>query len=205
MTKVVLFMVVIYLQYVESRRFGVIGGVQIEINKSPYQLAYLYNGKLKCGASIISERFGLTAAHCTSQYSINITVRAGSTLKNDGGVVVKVKKIHNHPLFDRVKLVNDISLLEFEELLQYSELIQPVNLPDEDDEFEDGTECTVSGWGKIDNDEKPRELRSVSVYIINQETCQKNYNSTDVKFRITSVMLCAGFPDGGHDGECFTI
>lgn len=202
MTKVVIFMVVILLQLVESRRFGVIGGVQTIISKSPYQLAFLFNNKLKCGASIISETFCLTAAHCTSQYSVNITVRAGSTFKNDGGDVIKVMKIHNHPLFDRVKLVNDFALLELEKPLKYSAYIQPAQLPEEGEDFEDGTECTISGWGKMENEEKPSELRSVTVYIINQEICQQNYNTPEVKFRITSVMLCAGFPEGGRDGEC---
>lgn len=204
MMKIVIFMVVMLLKYVQCRRFGVIGGVQTTISKSPYQLAFLFNGKLKCGASIISDTFGLTAAHCTAQYPVNVTVRAGSTMKSLGGEIIKVIKIYNHPSFDRVKLVNDFALLEFEKPLELSDLIQPVKLPDEGDNFDDGTECTVSGWGKMDNDEKPTELRSVTVYIINQDICQKNYNTTEVKFRLTSVMLCAGFPDGGRDGECLT-
>jgi hypothetical protein len=43
------------------RKFGIIGGEETTISKFPYQVAYLYNDKLKCGASIISSTCLLTA------------------------------------------------------------------------------------------------------------------------------------------------
>lgn len=102
--------------------------------------------------------------------------------------------------------------------LEFTELIQPVELPRDLEKIPDKTKCLVSGWGKMENDVRPQELRSVEVFIINavgsletscaalqlifcnfKNTCSLNYNTTRVKFRITSSMLCAGVPEGQKD------
>lgn len=44
-----------------SQRLGIIGGDETVIQKYPYQAAFLWNGKLKCGASIIGKLWALTA------------------------------------------------------------------------------------------------------------------------------------------------
>jgi len=103
----VVIVVIATLSTIESRKLGIVGGKSATINGFPYQLAYLSNGKLKCGASLIGKLCALTAGelqlkacnqpdycavkliqfigHCTAQYSTNITLRAGSTLKDEGG------------------------------------------------------------------------------------------------------------------------
>lgn len=53
-----------------NRRLGIVGGRQSAIDKTPYQAAFCANGKLKCGACIIDERWALTAGmheHVISQ------------------------------------------------------------------------------------------------------------------------------------------
>lgn len=44
-----------------SRRMGIIGGERAMIQNFPYQAAYLSGGKFKCGASLLSGSWGLTA------------------------------------------------------------------------------------------------------------------------------------------------
>lgn len=44
-----------------ARRLGIVGGATESISNVPYQAAYLVNGRLKCGASIISDRYCLSA------------------------------------------------------------------------------------------------------------------------------------------------
>lgn len=120
-------------------------------------------------------------------------------MKDEGGQIIAIKEIIVHPNFDKIKLVNDFALLKFQEPIEFSKSVQPAKLPEEFDELPDGTECIVSGWGKMEKQEKPRDLRSVTVYVVNSETCQNNYNTTHVKFRIASSMLCAGVPEGLKD------
>lgn len=44
-------------------RLGIIGGDLEFITNVPYQAAFLVNGKLKCGATIISDSCALTAGN----------------------------------------------------------------------------------------------------------------------------------------------
>jgi Trypsin len=64
MEKFLLFAVItstLMINFSVSFRLGIIGGRTSDIEDFPYQAAYLYNEQLKCGASIISESWALTA------------------------------------------------------------------------------------------------------------------------------------------------
>lgn len=43
----------------------IVGGVDAEIENFPYQLSFRRSGSHSCGASIISDNWALSAAHCT--------------------------------------------------------------------------------------------------------------------------------------------
>lgn len=113
--------------------------------------------------------------------------------------MIKVNELISHPNFDEAKLSYDFALLKFDEPIHFDDLIQPIELPDESENLPEGTKCVVSGWGMMEDSVKPNELRSVTVYTVNSETCQKNYNTSRVKFRITDSMICAGVPEGQKD------
>lgn len=132
-------------------------------------------------------------------YPVNITLRIGSALKSEGGQVINITEIVSHPNFDRVRLTYDFTLLKFGERIKFNDFVQPIRLPEEGDNLPDGTECLVSGWGKMENEVKPSQLRSVAVYTVNTKTCQNNYNTSHVRFRIVDSMLCAGVPEGQKD------
>ena len=46
----------------------IVGGNEVTIEQLPYQVAILYFGGLRCGGSIISCKFVLSAAHCEFSY-----------------------------------------------------------------------------------------------------------------------------------------
>ena len=195
--------VLLLVNVAESNRgFGIIGGTRTNIANLPYQLAYFSNGHYRCGASLISNVFALTAGHCVVQFPIDITLRAGSTYKDTGGILINVKQAFYHPYFVPATFQNDFALLYFDKPVVFSNLIQPVSLPTWNTVVYDGTTCTVAGWGKMENNKLSADLKSTNVQIVNQYVCQANYYTSQVtRLTITNEMICAGSYYGGNDGN----
>lgn len=190
------------IHFADSRRtFGIVGGTRTSIANLPYQLAYLSDGKYRCAASLISNNFALTAGHCVLQFPINLSLRAGSTYKDQGGVIINVKQTFYHPYYVPATFQNDFALLSFVEAIKFTNLIQPVKLPSFDHVTYDGTTCTVAGWGKTENKKLSADLKSTNVQIVNQLICQANYYTSVVMLAITKEMICAGSYYGGNDGN----
>ncbi|CAO1302725.1 unnamed protein product [Diamesa serratosioi] len=188
------------LNAVDSKRiFGIVGGIKTDIQTLPYQLAYLSNGKYRCGASLISNDFALTAGHCLLKYPLKITLRAGSTYKVQGGILIAVKQSYFHPYYVPATFQNDFALLNFDKPIMFSNSIQPVKLPPLNHITYDGTLCTVAGWGKMENKKLSADLKSTYVYIVNQYSCQLDYYTDLVRLVITNEMICSGSYYGGSD------
>lgn len=124
------------------------------------------------------------------------TVRIGSTLKQKGGTLHKVKRIVQHKQYNGRIVDFDYSLLELVDSIQFNEASQPISLPEEQDRVEDNQTCLVTGWGETKSYERNDKLRGAEVPIVNQEKCSKAYRRYG---GVTARMLCAGFDKGGID------
>lgn len=104
-----------------------------------------------CGGSIISNRWIISAAHCTKEPYWNITnliVVVGVHHISIGGEVFGLERIINHPKYDEGTLSNDISLLRTDRDIIYGNDIKPLQL---ERRFVDGAvRAIVSGWGKTE-------------------------------------------------------
>lgn len=130
----------------------VVGGKNAEEGQIPYQVSLrLPAANLHfCGGAIISNRFILTAAHCMADLETHpsYVVAVIGSVHTNGGVWVKIDKITSHKEWDRIKLVNDISLLRTAERIIFSDKIQPISLPTNNLPEEGNTRTILSGWGK---------------------------------------------------------
>lgn len=119
----------------------------------PYQasLRHKENNGLFCGASIISTRHLLTAAHCTQGTNSNplFVVAVVGSIDRRKGVTITLNKITPHEKWDGNRLLNDISLVRTVSEIIFSDTIQPIALPTQDLPDENDTAVVVSGWGKI--------------------------------------------------------
>ncbi|XP_048512177.1 trypsin-2-like [Athalia rosae] len=173
----------------------IVGGADVGIQDHPYQLSFQQYKQHICGASIISPKWAITAGHCVGSPPSYYRVGAGSARKSDGSFHA-IKNIIRHPQFDMAAIDYDIALLEVEEEFEFSETVQPVELPDL--EIEPWSVVNVTGWGALwQGGSTSRLLQKVTVPIIPRELCSEAYSFMN---DITPRMICAGnLVEGGKD------
>ncbi|XP_050078328.1 trypsin-5-like [Anopheles maculipalpis] len=182
--------------YLAAKR--IIGGFAIDITDAPYQVSVQRNKGHVCGGSILNRKWILSAAHCFDEESLAITtVRVGSSEHASGGTVMKLARIIPYPHHSSSTNNYDIALLELKDELTFSNKIQPVVLPEQDEPIVEGTMGIVSGWGLTLNEAESNDvLRATNVPTVNQQECNKAYQSYG---GITKQMFCAGYKHGGMD------
>ncbi|XP_041797853.1 suppressor of tumorigenicity 14 protein homolog [Chelmon rostratus] len=182
----------------------IVGGQNAELGEWPWQVSlhFLVNGHV-CGASIISERWLLSAAHCfVTSDPANHVPSSWQTYsgmqqqyKQDGVQRRPLKRIISHPDYNSMTFDYDIALLELSEPLKFANTIQPICLPSSSHVFPAGMSCWVTGWGALrEGGQAAQMLQKASVKIINDTVC-----NVVTEGQVTSRMLCSGFLAGGVD------
>ncbi|KAG5340020.1 KLKB1 protein, partial [Acromyrmex charruanus] len=156
-----------------------------------------------CGASIISNRAILTAAHCVANQKLeNLIAHFGQW--NIGNNIqplpiqeVKIVAIAIHPSYYNDGLFHDVAVLVLEKPITYSANVLPICLPEQGKVFLAGTRCYGLGWGSNSfgsEGQYQAELRKVNLPIINQEDCQTRLRSTKLGqyFQLHGSFICAG-------------
>uniref|UniRef100_A0A1Y9J0J4 trypsin n=1 Tax=Anopheles quadriannulatus TaxID=34691 RepID=A0A1Y9J0J4_ANOQN len=182
----------------DSNGHRVVGGFQIDVSDAPYQVSLQYFNSHRCGGSVLDNKWVLTAAHCTQGLDpSSLAVRLGSSEHATGGTLVGVLRTVEHPQYDGNTIDYDFSLMELETELTFSDLVQPVELPEHEEPVEPGTMATVSGWGNTQSAVESSDfLRAANVPTVSHEDCSDAYMSFG---EITERMLCAGYQQGGKD------
>lgn len=145
-----------------------------------------------CGATLISNNVGLTAAHCfnghhhVSLYSILAGVSKLSDEKN--GQVRSLSKLIKHSQYNHITHRNDIAVFSFEQPLEFGKTIAAIRLPPHNKAV--ANSGSVAGWGVTgENNETTASdsLRQVVKTTITNELCDSLYGN---KIRITHQMFC---------------
>jgi len=131
----------------------VIGGREAADNQFPWVVFIRCNRPQQtiCTASLISDSWVLTAAHCVDGCS-EFTVQAGSNMINgrdDSRVAINTRVAFPHPEYDSNKLINDIAVIWLPRPAPLSDTIRVGCLPGRsqlNDKFEDDL-MTLTGWG----------------------------------------------------------
>ncbi|KAL1268772.1 hypothetical protein QQF64_034135 [Cirrhinus molitorella] len=170
----------------------IIGGYECSPHSQPWQ-AYLDDGKISCGGSLINQRWVVSAAHCIFLHD-RLRIKLG---KHDVSVVenteqqMKAEKIIPYPSYNDRPKNNDIMLIKLKNPAVLNKYVNTVPLTERCSYT--GEQCLVSGWGRTAAG-PASALQCLDLPVLSKKTCTGAYGN-----KITENMFCAGFMEGGKD------
>nr|XP_009486891.1 PREDICTED: transmembrane protease serine 11E [Pelecanus crispus] len=178
----------------------IVGGQRAQDGEWPWQASIQLDGTHRCGASVISNKWLVTAAHCFRggrdpqrwTASFGILLRPPKQKKF-------VRRIIIHERYSDFVLNHeyDVAVVELASAIEFTSDVHSVCLPEPSHVFPENTSCFVTGWGALQNDGySVNELRQAEVKIISTTTCNRRQGYGGA---VTPGMLCAGHLEGQVD------
>ncbi|XP_068860499.1 coagulation factor VII [Aphelocoma coerulescens] len=180
----------------------IVGGLICPPGECPWQALIIQDQREKCGGTLLSPEWVVTAAHCLEYtHPKQLRVRLGEHKINvdekteqESGVARMI--IHEGYMNGHVN--NDIALLNLETPVNLTDYVVPICLPEKRFavyELSTIKFSTVSGWGRlIDGGATSSVLMRVDLPRVKTQECEKETN-----LNITENMFCAGDLSGAKD------
>ncbi|XP_060870414.1 venom protease-like isoform X1 [Metopolophium dirhodum] len=190
-------------------RNRIAGGRLAELGDWPWMAALGYvdisminpEYEWNCGGSLISDRYVLTATHCTVGLGMTrlVIVRLGDLNLNsneeDGAnpIDVAISRVIRNNQYNSDKKKNDIALLKLKKSVEFGQFIQPICLPILSHHRATSlveSELFLVGWGSTMINPRSDPLMEVQVPVVDNSECKQIYNT--YKINIDDTHLCAG-------------
>ncbi|XP_023282098.1 uncharacterized protein LOC111669859 [Seriola lalandi dorsalis] len=186
----------------------ILGGQNAVLGEIPWQL--LIKRPSRGGASLINDRWAVTAAHVvegveeTSLQLYGGLVDGKKTAVEASDIVVMdSEKIIIHPGYDtsspperRTNFDNDIALIRLASRVNFGPTLLPICLPTVNRGMVENEQGTVSGWGitEVRNTfAKSRILKYAHIGVYSLNVCRDTpYSSPNNRMTFTDNMFCAG-------------
>lgn len=167
-----------------------------DVGEFPFMALVIYNTtEHRCGATIISDKFLLSAAHCFKKFLFPTKIRVGTIDADDRmAPTYDIARIHRHQKYNSLSRANDIALIEVRDRIRMTNSVQPICLYTGNEELPVTQNLTVMGWGTDNTEEVSRVLLKGIVRPILRNDCFLRLNGVDstfVRFNITDGHTCA--------------
>ncbi|XP_037738233.1 suppressor of tumorigenicity 14 protein isoform X1 [Chelonia mydas] len=190
-----------------SKQTRIVGGQDSEVGEWPWQVSlHVKSQGHICGASLISDKWLVSAAHCfqdesqirysdPKQWTAFLGLHDQSERTNEMVQERSIKRIITNSQFNDFTYDYDIAVLELQSPVNFTTTVRPICLPDATHDFPAGKEIWVTGWGATSEGGIGASiLQKAAIRVINQTMC-----NTLLADQITSRMICVGILTGGID------
>jgi len=178
----------------------IVNGETATPHEFPWQVGLLIDGGWYCGGALISDRWLLTAAHCTSGAK-SIVVKAGAHRvfeQEPTQVVLTSEEIFTHPNYTPG---NDIALVRLPQPLNLTAEIAWACLPKRSSpDLQTGDLMTSTGWGITADGNLASELQKLTRPAISHEDCLPIYGALNDNVVCLSIDSGAGTCSGDSGG-----
>ena len=159
---------------INHQGFRVVGGFDAHLGQFPWSARFTpcisATTCFLCGATLISDRWMLTAKHCVVGWGYRVSaplshVRVGALGDSDGSEhYLDTITYHNQA---------DIAIIRSGSQIQFNEYIHPACLPKPDYCFKSDSEAWMSGFGRLQwNGAVAEQLQGIKLLITDSQTCE---------------------------------
>ncbi|KAM5191805.1 granzyme A-like, partial [Mantella aurantiaca] len=197
-----LFMATCYLLICEGVNIKIINGDEVIPHSRPYMALIETRKENKnismCTGSLIKPDWVLTAAHCKLREDITtVTLGAHSrTRKESEKQKIKVIRLFVYKKYNSTTKQNDIQLLQLSQKATLGDAINIIPLPETFEDVNEGTVCTIAGWGRTESGNVSKVLKEAHVTILNRKKCIKDWIH---QYSITADMVCTNVGSDRQD------
>uniref|UniRef100_UPI0037E7CFA5 uncharacterized protein c1s.2 n=1 Tax=Semicossyphus pulcher TaxID=241346 RepID=UPI0037E7CFA5 len=184
----------------------ILGGQDANLREIPWHL--LIRGPRKAGASLIGDRWAITAAHVVDGVKEDALRMVGGLVnaeemsgRQSNVLEMGIEKIIIHPGYvkgikDRTNFDNDIALIRLASRVNLGPNLLPLCLPESNRGVVENVQGTVSGWGMTEDENQfhtSTTLKYAHIAVYPLRTCQETPLTNSRKRTIfTNNMFCAG-------------
>lgn len=181
----------------------IFGGQDANLGEIPWYL--LIKEPLRGGASLITDRWAVTAAHVVDGFEEASLQFFGGLIdgKTADSNLANVVKLHSdriiiHPgytkgLTSRTTYDNDIALIRFKSRVSLNQYISPICLPESNQVLTESELGTVAGFGVTERNVIARMLKHAPISIYSEQKCQNTPVLPPNRIMAyTQNMFCAG-------------
>ncbi|XP_014212984.1 trypsin delta-like [Copidosoma floridanum] len=170
----------------------VLGSENAVIRDYPYMVSIEKLGHFAGSGAILNSRYVLTtASRAHSAQTLELSIRAGTSLRGQGGFVHQVDKIVLHEKYNLTDGATarptsfDVAVVRVAEPFNFDEECQPARLFNQSEGAPSGVEARLTGWGDPGTGELSLQMQVARLAVLERGSCGSE---------LSDGQFCAGGP-----------